>query len=300
MRRGQADSSHRWLSRGSPEQLVELLPAAARTPGGEIGLLKTAQVARILGRRRDWVHRNATRARRLPVARQRRVALLARRASRAASSRRTPQADADGRPTPASAGGPSAADSPTRPPSRRSPTARGARRHHEEDHDATSGTRKRLRSSTARTDCGRSGLRITVDGRRHRVRLGTDRDGWTPARAQVELEEQQAAVRAGTWTPPDAARAPATTSDPTFRAYASSWLEDNMLEWRPSTVNDVTWRLESHLLPHDRRGPPVDLRHPARHRRQDRAAEGEPADRRRHRRRRHRARRAQHAAATAV
>lgn len=46
---------------GSSEQLVELLRAAARTPGGEIGLLKTARVARILGRRRDWVHRNATR-----------------------------------------------------------------------------------------------------------------------------------------------------------------------------------------------------------------------------------------------
>jgi hypothetical protein len=44
---------------GSSEQLVELLRAAARTPGGEIGLLKSAQVARILGRRRDWVHRNA-------------------------------------------------------------------------------------------------------------------------------------------------------------------------------------------------------------------------------------------------
>ena len=24
-------------------------------------------------------------------------------------------------------------------------------------------------------------VRVTVDGRRHRVRLGTDRDGWTPA-----------------------------------------------------------------------------------------------------------------------
>jgi hypothetical protein len=46
---------------GSPEQLVDLLRAAARTPGGEIGLLRTAQVARVLGRRRDWVHRNAGR-----------------------------------------------------------------------------------------------------------------------------------------------------------------------------------------------------------------------------------------------
>ena len=46
---------------GSPEDLVELLCAAARTAGGEVGLLTTAQVARILGRRRDWVHRNAGR-----------------------------------------------------------------------------------------------------------------------------------------------------------------------------------------------------------------------------------------------
>ena len=31
-------------------------------------------------------------------------------------------------------------------------------------------------------------LRLTVDGRRHRVRLGSDRDGWTPGRAMVALE----------------------------------------------------------------------------------------------------------------
>jgi len=91
--------------------------------------------------------------------------------------------------------------------------------------------------------------RVTVDGRRHRVRLGTDRDGWTAARAQVELEEQIKAVQAGTWAAP-AQPAVGEESDPTFRAYASSWLEDNALEWRPSTIADVKWRLESHLLPH--------------------------------------------------
>ena len=42
-------------------------------------------------------------------------------------------------------------------------------------------------------------LRLTVDGRRHRVRLGCDRDGWTVARAQAALNEQLAGVRAGTW-----------------------------------------------------------------------------------------------------
>src|SRR5690349_11874745 len=91
-------------------------------------------------------------------------------------------------------------------------------------------------------------LRITVDGCRQRVRLGTDRDGWTPARAQVELEEQIKAVQAGTSAPAEPV-APGDASDPTFRTYASSWLEDNMLEWRPRTVTDVRWRLESHLLP---------------------------------------------------
>ncbi|MEA2189102.1 MAG: hypothetical protein QOK16_4113, partial [Solirubrobacteraceae bacterium] len=90
--------------------------------------------------------------------------------------------------------------------------------------------------------------RITVDGRRHRVRLGTDRDGWTAARAQVELEEQIKTVQAGSWAPPEQPAA-GDDGDPTFRAYASSWLEDNMLEWRPRTVTDVKWRLESHLLP---------------------------------------------------
>jgi integrase len=93
-------------------------------------------------------------------------------------------------------------------------------------------------------------LRITADGHRHRVRLGTDRDGWTPARAQVELEEQNKAVQVGTWAPPDLTPDIGDETDPTFRAYASSWLEDNMLEWRTSTTNDVKWRLSSHLLPH--------------------------------------------------
>ena len=61
--RGRAglDSTAQMAVVGSSEELVDLLCAAARTPGGEVGLLKTAQVARILGRRRDWVHRNAGR-----------------------------------------------------------------------------------------------------------------------------------------------------------------------------------------------------------------------------------------------
>jgi len=89
---------------------------------------------------------------------------------------------------------------------------------------------------------------VTVVGRRHRVRLGTDHDGWTPARAQVEFEEQIKAVQAGTWAPLEESVV-GEEGDPTFRSYASSWLEDRVLEWCPSAIKDVKWRLESHLLP---------------------------------------------------
>ena len=91
-------------------------------------------------------------------------------------------------------------------------------------------------------------LRMTVDGRRRRVRLGTDRAGWTMGKAMIALEEQLATVRIGTWRPPDEPDARSEADAPTFRTFASSWLEDNLLEWRPNTVNDVRWRLQSHLL----------------------------------------------------
>ena len=78
--------------------------------------------------------------------------------------------------------------------------------------------------------------------------LGDRSQGWTPGRALVALEERLEAVRAGTWKRPQEPRV--GDDDPTFRLFASSWLEDNMLERRPSTIADIKWRLESHLLPH--------------------------------------------------
>ncbi len=59
-------------------------------------------------------------------------------------------------------------------------------------------------------------LRMTVDGRRERERLGTDREGWTPGRALVALEERLEAVRAGTWKRPQEPRV--GDDDPTFRS----------------------------------------------------------------------------------
>jgi len=54
-----SDSSHEMAANGPPDLLIELLVAAARTSGGEVGLLRTGQVADVLGRRRDWVTAHA-------------------------------------------------------------------------------------------------------------------------------------------------------------------------------------------------------------------------------------------------
>ena len=45
-------------------------------------------------------------------------------------------------------------------------------------------------------------LRVTADGERHRLRLGTQEDGWTRPRAERELEDVLARIRAGVWIPP--------------------------------------------------------------------------------------------------
>ena len=65
-------------------------------------------------------------------------------------------------------------------------------------------------------------LRVRAYGSRHRVNLGTELDGWTQARARIELQNVLAKIQAGLWEPP----APQATAldDPTFHQFASSWL----------------------------------------------------------------------------
>ena len=45
-------------------------------------------------------------------------------------------------------------------------------------------------------------LRVRAYGERYTIRLGTELDGWTDARAEIELANVCAQIRAGTWTPP--------------------------------------------------------------------------------------------------
>jgi integrase len=91
-------------------------------------------------------------------------------------------------------------------------------------------------------------IRFNAGGRRQYVTLGSARDGWTQAKAQDELERALAAVRLGTWTPPEPESAPETKQDPTFHEFSSDWFEASKGEWRESTRLDYEWQLSHHLL----------------------------------------------------
>jgi integrase len=92
-------------------------------------------------------------------------------------------------------------------------------------------------------------IRFNANGRRQYVTLGSTRDGWTQAKAQDELERALAAVRLGTWTPPEPECAPVVEQDPTFHEFSSDWFEASKGEWRDTTRLDYEWQLSHHLLP---------------------------------------------------
>lgn len=90
-------------------------------------------------------------------------------------------------------------------------------------------------------------IRVPYEGRRLRINLGTERDGWTWARAEIELANVMARIEAGVWTPPTP---PEPETEPErFHAEASRWLERRKPELRPNTYLDYRWRLVRHLLP---------------------------------------------------
>ena len=49
-------------------------------------------------------------------------------------------------------------------------------------------------------------LRVRANGERFNVLLGNELDGWNEARAENELANVMAQIRAGIWQPPRAAR----------------------------------------------------------------------------------------------
>jgi len=91
-------------------------------------------------------------------------------------------------------------------------------------------------------------LRVRAEGKRHTIRLGTEIDGWTEVRAEIELANVCAQIRAGTWAPPR--KHTDAGAVPTFHEYASAWLRRRVAEGLgENTRKDYLWRLSSHLLP---------------------------------------------------
>jgi integrase len=90
-------------------------------------------------------------------------------------------------------------------------------------------------------------LRVRAYGRRHRVNLGTELDGWTQARARIELRNVLAKIQAGLWEP----QAPPSIvpDDPTFHEFASSWLARRRPSYRERTYEHYRYLLTHHLLP---------------------------------------------------
>ena len=90
-------------------------------------------------------------------------------------------------------------------------------------------------------------LRVRAYGRRHRINLGTELDGYTDARARIELQNVLAKIQAGIWEPPGPRGG--EHDDPSFHEFASSWLSRRRPAFKERTHEHYRYLLVSHLLP---------------------------------------------------
>ena len=91
-------------------------------------------------------------------------------------------------------------------------------------------------------------LRFRAYGRRENVTLGTEADGWSYRRAEIELQNTLAKVRAGIWQP-ESRKHVNEGPEPSFHRLASGWLKRRRHELAETTFKDYRWRLVRHLLP---------------------------------------------------
>lgn len=110
-------------------------------------------------------------------------------------------------------------------------------------------------------------LRIPYKGRKHWVTLGTNLEGWSRERAQVDLDGIMEQVRRGTWVPPSvASRTAPPASDPddesgpveTIHVTLSRWWQRKKTEVRESTRADYEWRWK-HILTFRPHTPTADI-----------------------------------------
>jgi integrase len=105
-----------------------------------------------------------------------------------------------------------------------------------------------IRTHTRRDGLTTYSLRLRVNGARYTLRLGTEAEGWSRPRAELELHNVQAEIRAGIWTPPRPAGA--KTAEPTLHEFASLWLKRRIADGiAEKTKQDYLWQLGTHILP---------------------------------------------------
>lgn len=93
-------------------------------------------------------------------------------------------------------------------------------------------------------------VRVRAYGRRWRVNLGTNHQGWSEPRARVELDRIMQQVERGTWEPPlrrTNGKATEEVADETFHVFASRWWAEKRATLRENAQADYEWRL-AHLL----------------------------------------------------
>jgi integrase len=99
-------------------------------------------------------------------------------------------------------------------------------------------------------------LRVRDRGRRHRIDLGTNHEGWNRERAKAELERIMGQIERGTWRPPRTETGP----DPyeTVHLTASRWWQRKEAELKPNAQADYRWRLD-YVLAELAREPTADI-----------------------------------------
>jgi integrase len=93
-------------------------------------------------------------------------------------------------------------------------------------------------------------LRVRHQGQRYRLTLGTNHEGWSVERAEVELERILGQIERGTWKPPEPEQ-PQTDvdDDETIHVTLSRWWQSKRTELEDKGREDYEWRI-SHVLRH--------------------------------------------------